>query len=347
MSATFDGDISVQINLDAPPVTGAGFGTVLLACITPPGFSGTLVKVYTSAQEAAQDNDLTAAVQAALNTAFAQAGVEQVKVGDASAGGLTDQLAAIAAEDNDWYGLVLDSRVTLDNLDAATWAEANEKLFVAQSSDPDILNPGDTDLASVLMVSARLRSTVLWHHDDAEWAALAWAVDRLAADPDVTTTIWKFATLAGITPSSVTSTQKAEVLSKKANLYLTFGGQGSSGPGTLADGHKIDELITADWLRVRLTERFQQVLLGASNRREKIPYTDAGFEVFGNEARAQLTQGEEVGHFEPGSSFVRLPALSKVASATRQARHLEFALGARPAGAIEGASITGYVSLSI
>ncbi len=348
MSATFDSAISVVINLDTPPITSQGFGTVLLASGVDPGFDDVKVRTYASAKAVDADNDLVAGLKIAVKAAFAQGEhVQMVKVGDARGDNLTAGLAAIAAEDNDWYGLALNSRVAADNTEAATWAETAQKLFVAQTSDADVLVAGDTDIASTLKTASRLRTSVLWHHSDVEWAALAWLADRLGADPDVQTTIWKFVTLSGITPSKIDDTKKGVGLGKGANLYLTFGGQGSTGNGTLADGHKIDELITADWLRVRIAQDLKQLLLDYSNRRQKIPYTDKGFQILGQAARSRLNQGERVGHFEEGTSAVQLPKKADIPQATQAIRHYGFSLSTQPAGAIESTGITGYVSLNV
>src|SRR5690606_40270987 len=52
---------------------------------------------------------------------------------------IDDDLAAAAALDNDWYGLLIDSQGDTDIADAAAYAQANRKLFLGQTFDADSL----------------------------------------------------------------------------------------------------------------------------------------------------------------------------------------------------------------
>lgn len=452
--ATLDTDIAVQISLDAPPITGAGFGTVLLAVLAASlgvGFTER-VRFYESAADGAADADLSSTVQDAIDVAFSQSptplrvaigrlttlGAEVATVtitnvdagddgddwiaqvgdleatytqgiGDAiadvaaglgaaihalanasaaiaspvitvtganagedlgivvtppAAGTATvatttpavtvgDGLDAILASEGNWYGLCLESRSAWDIMAAAAFAEANGRLFIAQSNDAAVASGAyavdATDVASKLRQRAYTHTVPFFYTVDAEWADVAWACNRLAVDPDRGTTIWKFVSLAGIPTDAgnVTATGKSNVLGKYANLYLTFFGQNATGNGTVANGTKVDLIVTADWLKARAQEAFAQLFLDASARGEKIPYTDEGFAAFASAARGVLRRGVNAGHFVDGTEFITMPELKDVSSIARAARALSFTFGAQPAGAVETVSVTGYVSLDI
>lgn len=453
MAASFDSEIAVSINLDAPPIDAAGFGTTLLAALAGSLGAGFVerVRFYEAAKEAAEDADLSASLKDAVATAFAQTptpakfaigrldlltteitditisgvaaggdgqnwtatvrglqavytqgagdsdnavaaglagainaltGVSAAAVGavitvtgdnageelnisvtpPAAAGAAAiaittpavtvgDGLDAILAGESNWYGLCVESRKAWDILSAAAWAEANKRLYIAQSGDADVKSGAysvdATDVASKLRQAAYRQTALLYYADNTEWADVAWACNRLAVDPDRQTTIWKFVTLDGVAVSSITSTEKANILGKYANCYLTFFKQGSTGNGTAADGTKIDLVLTKDWLKARTEERFAQILLNATNRGQKVPYTDEGFAVFAASALSQLADGVAAGHFQAGTPYVDMPLRSAVSGADAAARKLAFSFGAAPAGAVESVTITGYVSLDI
>lgn len=264
-----------------------------------------------------------------------------------------DGLDNILAEESNFYGLCIESRDAWDIISAAAFAEANKRLFVAQSSDSAVKSTtysvSELDVASKLRQSSYTHTLLLFYSTDATWADVGWATNRLAVDPDTNTTIWKFATLAGVAvdAGNVTATQKANILSKYANTYLTFFKQGATGDGTVANGQKADLILTADWLKARSEEAFAQLLINATNRGEKIPYTDAGFQVLAQAVLGILATGVDAGHFVAGTAFVNMPELVNVSASARAARALTFTFGAQPAGAIESVAVTGYVSIDI
>lgn len=452
MAASFDSEISVEVRLDAPPITGQGFGTTLLAADSTSlgaGFTERF-RVYTSAREVADDSDLDAGVQAVGAAVFAQtpkptrwlvgrlealvAEIHQIGIatpgtegedwvvsvlgeeasytvqnGDAAgdvATGLAAAInalagvAAIAAGSNititadnagqplnvtveeratngttaadaalthavsvadgldeilgagaSFYGFTLERREDHNLLSAAAWAEANSRLFLAQTSSSGVLSGAyavdATDIGSRLRAASYRHTALLYHHSDSEPAAAAWAAQRLAVNPDQQTTIWKFATLSGITPSAITSTQKTALLSRNANVYLTFFGSGSTGNGDAADGTKLDLVLTADWLKARVEEALAQLLLNATARGSKLPYTDDGFNTFSATTLRVLDLGVRAGHFVAGTTFVTMPELSQVSNSDRANRHLAFTFGAAPAGAVESVGVVGYVSLDL
>lgn len=261
-------------------------------------------------------------------------------------------LAAILEENAaGWYGFGLVSRSALDLQRAAAWAEANQRFFIAQSSDSDILSAVDTDVFSVLQSAGYHYTKLFWYSNNAAAPAFALLTDRLSNDPDVRTTIWDFVPLAGITPDvdNITTTQLANLTSKNGGAYLTLAGVGVTGGGNRqASGRFSDVQITVDWYRARLDEAHANLLISASRRGTKIPYTDTGFEQVGAVARGVLELGIRAGHFEAAtddegaeiSPFVRLPRRSTLSGPDVDARRLRYTSGALLAGAVQGVELT-------
>jgi hypothetical protein len=256
------------------------------------------------------------------------------------------ELDAIVAENGDWYGLTLVSRTKLTILHAAAWTETQPRIFIAQSSDADILTTANTDIAYELEQLAYQRTAVLYYPTNGTYADLAWLANRLAADLDVQQTVWYSVTLVGVTPtSSLSETQKTNVLNKNANLYLTQGGLGSTGNGLMASGQDIDEITTIDWVVARIREAITQLFLTESNALRKVPFTEEGFSQIASVVNPVLQRGVAAEHFALSASgdgpFVDMPTLAEVDPADRAARLLRFTFYALLAGAIRSVSESG------
>jgi hypothetical protein len=259
--------------------------------------------------------------------------------------GVLEELGESAANDPDWYGLVIESRDSWDILEAARFAESNRKLYGAQSNDAGIPVAATTDdVASQLMDLSRFRSFVLFYADDADPAVEAWMGKTISVNPDEATTIWAHKTLVGITPDDLTIAQQNAIEGKNASHYGTLGGVGATFFGTLADGRFIDQAVTVDWLYFRLLADIQQLFLDYSNRGSKIPYTDAGIQIFGAATRTRLQIGANLDHLagDPAPR-VTMPARADVPDADVLARVLRWTFEAQFAGAIQKAIISGAV----
>jgi len=246
-----------------------------------------------------------------------------------------------------WYAFTLQSRADIHQLEAAIWVEANERLFLAQSSSPDILTASVSDLASVLAALNYQRTGVMYYGVDASFAAFAWLCTTLQADPDAVTTIWAYKTLEGVAAEAFSSTQRANLDVKNANYYPSFFGQGATWSGVTADGQKIDIRVTLDWVTARSREALASLLLRVSNLNRKIPYTDEGISQVSAVVRAVLIQGENAGHFTPGSSTVSQPLAANVSPVDKAARLLRLEFVAELAGAIELVTVSGFVTFQL
>jgi len=154
-------------------------------------------------------------------------------------------------------------------------------------------------------------------------------------NPTKQSTMWSYYTLAGVSVDNITATQKSVLLGRNGNCYLTLGGVGATGMGTMGDGTKIDLRLAADWVKNAIETEMYRALINASNRGSKIPFDDTGFPVIIAAADSVLSIGENAGHFVRGSKVISAPSLIEISEADRQARRYSFSAGVEPAGAVE------------
>ena len=256
------------------------------------------------------------------------------------------ELAEILTEDSAWYGLTIQSRAKADILYTAAWMESNDRLFMAQSLDADVLTGAANNVLATLKALNYARTALAWHHSGTEYLGAAWVGYTLQADPDAVTTIWAYKPLVGVTikDPDLTATQQGYITSQYGNCLTTFGGVTCSGMGILVDGRKLDTLVTKDWYKARLVEKYQGVLLAASTRNQKIPYTDKGLKVFVTQAESVNGQGIAVGHFAPDSTSASVPAVADVPAADKTNRIVRVTSKGVLAGAVEAVVVTASIT---
>lgn len=341
MAASYDINVNVNVLSDAQAVRRQGFGDVLYLDKATT-FAVGMAKLFTSNSDAQADGELSANAKAAAAAFFSQTpNTGRFIVGEyafALAGDLSDALDALRADATagGFYGLAADTRTAAEVEEIAAWSAADGAcLYAAQTSDADVLSGTPGNVALDLEAAANGRVFVTYHSDDAEEVALAWLAMTLAADPDQVTTIWSYKTLAGITPQDLTATEKQAVLDANANVYLTAGGVGATGPGKLSDGRFIDTLVSKDWYKARVQEAVLQLFLDMSNLNRKLPFDNTGIGAIEATLRGVQRRGELVGHFLADTSKVTAPDASEVSDADRVSRTLRLSSDITLSGAIE------------
>jgi hypothetical protein len=264
--------------------------------------------------------------------------------------GVSTDLAAILAESSNWYGLAIWSRSKGHIMEAALWTEANYRLFLAQSSDADILTAATGNVLERLGAFSYERTALLYHATDSEYGDMAWLSSKLAVDPDQSTTFWRYQTLSGVAVDDLTSTEIANVRDNDGNVYEEFFGTNVTSKGRTVDGNPIDVLITVDWTRARMEERIAQALIDASNRGSVIPYTNDGITTFTGIVDGVLEDGVGIGHFTRiddangrETPWAQSPRVENVPAADKQNRLVRVQFLAQRGDAIEEGSVTGYV----
>ena len=272
----------------------------------------------------------------------------------AAASAVPDDLDAILDEDSSWYGLVLTERVKATQLKAAEWTEANDKLFITATDEVDVLNPAlATDLISVLKNTRYYRTAVLYHTNAAtEYPDAAWAGRVFTIQPGAET--WALKSLASVTPSPLTSTQKQTVVTKGGNTFEFYQAQiALTSPGKVAAGEWIDVIRFRDWLKDTIQVNMVQMMIN----RDKVPYTDAGIQLCVNNLRKSLQEGQNSGGIAPDELdannntvpgfVITYPRSVELAPSIKASRTLALGFTARLAGAIHVVEITGALAYEL
>lgn len=272
----------------------------------------------------------------------------------AASSAVADDLNAILDEDSAWYGLVLTERVKQAQLDAAAWTEANDRLFITATNEADVLNPAlTTDLISVLKNTRYFRTAVLYHTNAAtEYPDAAWAGRVFTIQPGAET--WALKSLASVTPSPLTSTQKQTVVNKGGNAFEFYQAQiALTNPGKVAAGEWIDVIRFRDWLKDTIQVNMVQMMIN----RDKVPYTDAGIQLCVNNLRKSLQEGQNVGGIAPDELdannntvpgfVITYPRSVELAPSIKASRTLSLGFTARLAGAIHVVEITGALAYEL
>lgn len=253
--------------------------------------------------------------------------------------GIAADYAAVKAEDNDFYGVLMTSGSTLEAIALAAAVEADRKILGLATADSDVLAGTAGNLAETLAAAGYDRTYLLFSQDFFDYAAAAWMGKQFPKDPGSAT--WAFKSLAGVTVDTLSDTQVSNIEGNDANHYTATKGLNMTLQGTMASGRFIDITRGIDWLTVRMQERILQLLANS----DKIPFTDVGITALENEVRAQLE--EAVGNNVITSEYtVSPPAAADVSDTDKANRVLgDLDFTATLAGAIHTVIINGSVSV--
>lgn len=208
----------------------------------------------------------------------------------AVAGGLADEIAAISAVNDDWYGISGDWFGGPEITAMATAIEALPKLHAASTPDDEtydvaVLN----DIGSNLQALGFAR-TFMFHHPTPETGiASAMLGKNLPKNPGQIT--WKFKTLAGIAFVNYSTGEKSALKGKNIERYIRVSGVNITCDGKTSSGEFIDITRFVDWLTARLQEN---IFFRLANS-DKIPFTNPGIGVTETEIRGTLLSGISVG----------------------------------------------------
>lgn len=295
-------------------------------------------------------SDQTTYLRVVANTAGAFFSLESTETSylkiaqDHADPGVGTDLAAIALENNTWYGLcsAFNSPAYVDAV--SDYAEANKKLYAAQTQDSDVINVAsgsDTStIAYTLKNDSKYRTALIYHPSTKAFADAAWLGRCLPLDPGSET--WKFKTLAGVASTTLTATQRTNALAKRCNVYNTVAGVAITEEGKVSGNEWIDVIRFRDWIEARIGEEVFAAL-AASN---KIPFTDEGVAVITGLVRAVLDQGVAVGGLSADPApTVTAPLVANVSATNKALRNLpDVKFDAVLAGAIHTVAITGTIS---
>ena len=258
--------------------------------------------------------------------------------------GLAADLAAISDADPVWFFPLFawNSFACIDAI--SDFCEANEKLFVCQSTDTNIITLADgsdsVSIAKQLKTDAKARTGLIYHNETKAFADAA-LVGRCAPLTPGSET-WHLKTLAGVSAVVLTGTHKVNAAAKNASVYLALGGSNVTLDGKVGSGEFLDVTRLLSAIQATISSR----VFNALRAGDKVPFTSQGIEVVRSEVQGVLSEFEASQGIAPGSIVVTVPKIASVSSADKAARLLKnvkfsFTL----AGAIHRAEVSGVVSV--
>jgi hypothetical protein len=351
--ATHNPNIDITINLATRPVQRAGFSTVLLIVAKATNsLNGERVVTYTSADDAQTDETagyISASTLAAVQTAFAQANPpDEFKVGNVDLVAVetySQALAAIQAVDSDFYGVCIDSRdgTVIAALALTIEAASQRMLLMFQDEDTSWLDSGVPAAFSTAAASYE-RTIGTFHDTAAQWADVAFLVDRLSFDPDEISAPWHYAPLSNVDDyaTDITAAQRVFAIDNFINVGLPFGGSDFvMDPGKNISGRPVYEVVTADWFEARVREDISELAVAHSARGEKIILDATGQAKVQAVIESRLAQGEQAAHFAVGQTSV---VAETITSTDRSLQRMRFTVRAQDAVAARLFNFTVYFS---
>jgi len=257
--------------------------------------------------------------------------------------GIATDLTAIQAADNAWYGLLLDSNSPAEITAAAAWAEANGPvLFIYNSTDTECGDPSSTtDILYTEKQLAHARSAGIFSYAQLlSYRAAAWMGQLFPTDAGSEN--WAMKTLVGQAPDVLTTNQQHAIENKNASIYVTLAGQPLTLFGRQPGGEWIDITRGIDSFTADLQEDF--IALEANN--QKIPFTDAGIDMFRAVILSNLKKYTDRNFLtNTPPQTVSMPLASSFTSAQRATRDLTgCSFSSYLAGAINSIVLTGALT---
>lgn len=239
--------------------------------------------------------------------------------------------------DPQFYGVFIDVNSPANITDMAAWALANKRLFGAS---PQFTDPaGYTATANALRLATNDRAFSLITKDDPSgYGACGWASSMFTLKPG--SEAWAYKGVLGLEADAWTASNLTTLNTDNTNYYVTTNNVPFTFPGKMHSGEWIDIIRGIDWFEARLAERLFSLQLNNS----KIPYTDAGISMIGNELRGQLAEAVNAGLFDSDWT-VNLPKALSANPTDRANRVLrDVFFEARLQGAIATLVIQGTVT---
>lgn len=265
-------------------------------------------------------------------------------------------LTAIQAETNDWYGVVITSRVQADIMNAAAWVESNEKLQGTSSANPLDYDPANTTgLLYQLFQNQYFRTFAFYHQlASTQYVDAALMAKAFTFYPGAET--WSLKRLAGVSFDTLTAGQSLAVRNKNGNTFEQFRNFALTREGKVAAGEWIDVIRFRDWLAEQIKVNVVSSMINADG---KVPYTDAGIRIIVAAMRQALDLGVARGGIAPEevdpdddrvipSYTISVPASANIAfndKANRVLNDVKFT--ARLAGAIHVVNIKGSLTYNL
>jgi Protein of unknown function (DUF3383). len=203
--------------------------------------------------------------------------------------GTVDYVAEInklLAATSEWFFLITDADTDAEKIAIATFIETQDLIYVTHDSNPAAITSATTDLASVLKGQSMMHTIVMYTKDTALVAPEAAYVGRHST-VTIGSNLWGYKTLVGLTPENYTTTEVGYLKDKNLQFYTKVGADPVIvGNMNVVGGEKIHVMLGSIWLKVRIAERYWNLLLV----NERILYTNAGIDLFKAELYTVLSE---------------------------------------------------------
>lgn len=191
-----------------------------------------------------------------------------------------DAISAIRAENDNWYGGILVSRVKADILAVSAVFETITpgRLLFATTADASVLaktddGSDDKNVAQRLADSGYYRTALTYSSDTNGWAN-AGQCAYLSYNPGSIT--FNYKEIVGITAEALTAAQRQNLIDQQCQVQQTVAGlKRLVDSGMVASGEWIDVMLGIDWLTARISEGVFAILA----RSPKVPYTNSGIAI--------------------------------------------------------------------
>lgn len=239
----------------------------------------------------------------------------------------------------------------LDIQGAASWAEANEKIFGFEYTDIDNC---PVKKFSFYRCFGLFSGKADGYEDSEqpirnEYAALAWMAKCFGYDSGTET--WSMKELASIVPSVLSIEEKKLLEECNINSFRRYAGNNITFGGNMLSGEWIDVIRFRDWLKAEI----QVNVFNALKSNRKVPFTDDGIGLIEGQMEAALAKGQTIGGIAPteydsdGNEIpgytVTVPLASDLTETDRKSRKLSgFRYTARLAGAIHIIEVHGNLT---
>ena len=345
-----DNYININITRGKLGVNSSSLNTLLIIGDTKKAVAENtlpLVKSYGSLAEVAVDYTNTANPEYKAASSYFGQDVKPTKllIGRVIGTQQTDTFAAaypkITLANNDFYGVVITSKVEADQLAIAGLVEADNKIFGVSNENVIMLDGGDTNSLAYKTKNLNLLRTYVTYNGLASntYPEAAWTGKMFSKDAGSAT--WAYKNLSGVVADKLTSANVTGLQTNNCNFYVSFGGVDSTFDGKTAVGEFIDIVQGSDWLTANMQAKIANAFLNA----DKIPMTNQGIGILENMVRASLNEASERNIIDGQSIIVTVPDVLAVSPADRLARKINISFEARLSGAIHIIGIKGTVSV--
>lgn len=210
----------------------------------------------------------------------AMLGLTVTDLGTKTAGSAAESIAtsldALQNISQAWYGLAFTNEVTEQNVkDAAAWVEARVKVHAVTTKASNVVDSAaTTDIGSYLKGQGYSRTFVQYDNNDdyAAISAFARAFTVNFNEQNSTITL-KFKQEPGISPITITESQRLTLVAKNVNYYTYFGDSAMLAEGVMANGRFFDEVHGLDWFQNAIETNVFGYLYTSPT---KVPQTDKG-----------------------------------------------------------------------